>query len=176
MNRLVKEGKLDGEKDCVECHQKYTASGEPTHYYYWRQDHDSIVRPDKMNAFCDVQFALTDDKHLTFKWQNSYIPHDFSECGETVLKVTVFNAKGEKIDEFQEHLNMKSHLSQQKPEHFQHGVMGHTFKYKAPPITRKLSYKTSLINGTVHIEGWVKPQYWSNENELKKVMQKEFKL
>ena len=126
MNRLVSEGKLEKEVSCIGCHQSYDAKGQPTHYYYWRQDHDSVVRPEKMNAFSDVQFALNNANELHFQWQNSYIPHDFSECGEAILKVTIYNASGQKIDAFQEHLNMKSHLSTQSPEHFQHGVMGHT--------------------------------------------------
>lgn len=176
MNRLVSENKLEKVENCVACHQAYSPEGKPTHYYYWRHDHDSIVRPEKMNVFEDVSFEVKDDNAIRFEWKNSYIPHDFSECGEAVLYVTIYDAQGKKVKKFKEYVNMKSHLSTQRPEHFQHGEMGHRFGFKDNPISRDLKFDRSITDGTVHIEGWVKPQYWSNEKELKQVFQKDIQL
>ncbi len=123
----------------------------------------------------DLQHA-GDKWTMGFIWKNDYIPHDFSECGEAVLRMEAFDKTGKSVLRFEERVNLKSVLSKNPVAHFQEGVKGHAFIYQDPPITHSASTSKDLSGGFIHVTGWVKPQYWSKDEELEQVHFEEIKI
>lgn len=179
MERLVKEKKLKSEQNCLECHLEKDADGKNNHYFYWRKDPKEKQRPTSLGLFANARVKAIKsgaEWQVSLRWVNDYIPHDFSECGEAVARVEVYNSAGKKVHSFEERVNLKSYLSKNDVAHFQEGTLGHEFIYKDPPIEHKVMLRDELTGGKIKVYGLVKPQYWSKDAELEQVYFEEIKI
>lgn len=169
MNDLIVKKQIPYEISCINCHQEYDSENKGTHYFYWRNDHDSKKRPDRLNIFDCVNINILKGSNRTemiFEWTNKIMPHGFSECGEAKCVVIAFYKGGNSKVLVQQYLNRKKFFDQfEVASHFRIGVSGDQFEFNKPIVQKVEVFNYQRID-SILVQGWVKPQYWSTEDEF----------
>lgn len=160
-----------GETSCLRCHQEYDSDGRGTHYFFWRHDDEAgKQRPTRYSGVFD-DLVLTvetrgDREVIRLSWQNSVMPHGFSECGEVMLVVSVASSESIHFLDTVVRLNRKiyhdAELAHVFPEGKVPGQVGHTFEMFDGPIVEVYPVPDVLTGPySVSLTGKVKAQYWA---------------
>lgn len=167
-NGLVSELETN-ETNCIKCHQEYDSHGKGTHYFYWRHD-DPEKHPRKEvkgGIFEALKLKVRSGKTLVVDWSNTLYPHNFSECGEILVLLTVHDAVGDSIFGVDIRLNRKEYHDPMLREHMfgaePTGSPGYSFNPGQAPLHKEFDLPYPIQRGTVSIRAYDKIQYWAKD-------------
>ncbi len=164
---LAHQGMEIAQKTCNSCHQEYDSEGKGTHYYYWRHDPEDKVRPKNMRVF-DVLDVQLKNQVLAVSWENTISPHSYSECGESIADIEVFNEAEELVFSTQARLNRKIYHDKDLQPLFKDepvsGIEGYTFSPKQEPYEQSYKIEKRVKKGKIKITGKQKAQYWAKDD------------
>ena len=165
---------VNNESNCLSCHQEYDSRGKGTHYFYWRHD-DLKKHPRKKvkgGMFEALKTKIVKGKQsepiLVVDWANNIYPHNFSECGEIAVFITVKNAFDNVLFETDVRLNRKAFhddiLRDQMEGEEPTGKMGYAFNPGADPLHLELPLGVPKIgSGRIELRAIDKGQYWADD-------------